>query len=89
MRVKKQLKLEWTGRPLVAYFGSVVQDDKFTGNIATLAEVRFLVHTLQHALQHILQYILVHALQHTLQHILQNTLQRTLQLTLQHTKDLH
>jgi hypothetical protein len=28
-----------TGRPLVAYFGSVVQDDKVTGNVATLAEV--------------------------------------------------
>lgn len=27
------------GRPLVAYFGSVVQDGKVTGNIATLAEV--------------------------------------------------
>jgi hypothetical protein len=27
------------GRPLVAYFGSVVQDGKVTGNVATLAEV--------------------------------------------------
>ena len=27
------------GRPLVAYFGSVVQDGKVTGNVATLAEI--------------------------------------------------
>lgn len=29
----------FNGRPLVAYFGSVVQDGKVTGNIASLAEV--------------------------------------------------
>jgi len=29
----------FNGRPLVAYFGSVVSDDKVTGNVATLAEV--------------------------------------------------
>lgn len=27
------------GRPMVAYFGSLVQDDKVTGNIATLCEI--------------------------------------------------